>query len=337
MRLNLFYPAVVLVGLALFFLFRPPVETDINFFGFAESNETAVNYNYPVVIEEILVQPGQAVKAGEALLRVSRRKAKETLADQSFRIRELQAEEGIWRSRKQDQLAELRREGEQRVAAIQRDIEEAQRKLDYQLSLSEGLSTVSVAPATYQPLRDKIAALRDDLALAQVNSKEKVEALEREIALGGNPYRAQIDRLAAEEQFDADQQVQPFEVTAPDDGLIGNIDVKEEEHVPSYETLLSFYEPHSSVIRGYLHEDQTSKVDIGSVFEVYSLRDPSLVYTGTVIGLGSRIVSIPARLRKLRDFETYGREVIVEITPENGFLQKEKVGLRSVGAENVSR
>jgi len=93
--------------------------------------------------------------------------------------------------------------------------------------------------------------------------------------------------------------------------------------------LLTFYKPHSNIVRGYVHEDQTAVVGIGDVLEVYSLKREDAVYSGKVIGLGSRIVEIPTRLRKLPDFKTYGREVVVEISTDNVFLQKEKVGIRN--------
>jgi hypothetical protein len=71
------------------------------------------------------------------------------------------------------------------------------------------------------------------------------------------------------------------------------------------------------------------KVNVGDSLEVYSLKVPGMVYDGVVTGLGSRIVEIPSRLRKLPEFKTYGQEVILSIPVVNGFLQKEKVGLRS--------
>ncbi|MEM1359505.1 MAG: hypothetical protein AAGF89_14965, partial [Bacteroidota bacterium] len=102
------------------------------------------------------------------------------------------------------------------------------------------------------------------------------------------------------------------------------------EHVQSYETLLTFYEPHSRLVRGYVHEDQTLRVGLGDRFEIYSLKTAEVIYAATVTGLGSRIVEIPTRLRKLPEFRTYGREVVLEIPSENSFLQKEKVGIRAV-------
>ena len=333
MRINLFYPAVVVMGVILFFLLRPPGDDDVSFFGFAESNETAINYNYPVVVQEILVRPGEPVRAGQPLLHVSRRKAKETLSDQEYRIDELRAEERLYRARKQDQLAELRTRHSTRLLELDQQIAEAERELNNATRMFEGLRSIQPKTGDYQPLRDKVEDLKAIRARAQVQGDGQEATIENELRLGGTPYRVQVDRLRAEAAFDSTQREIPFTVTAPTDGLVGTLQVKEDEHVPSYETLLTFYEPHSRIVSGYIHEDQTARVNIGDRCEVYSLKDATSVYDALVIGLGSRIVSIPTRLRKLPDFETYGREVILEISYDNSFLQKEKVGIRVAGAK----
>lgn len=330
MRINLFYPVVLLLGVAMIFLFRPPSEAEISFFGFAESNETAVNYNYPVVIDRILVQPGQAIKAGAPMLEVSRRKAKETMVDQQFRIAELRAGENTWRRQRQRELTEYRQKAAAELAESDERIAELRRELAYKKSLATGLTTITITPADYLPLQTNLNDLLADRERQLTATELRISNLEAEIREGDKPVAEQIRRLEAELDFEEDQKVQPFTVTAPADGLVGNIPVKEEEHVPSYETLLTFYEPHSSLVSGYVHENQTARVAIGDSLRVYSLRSGGLSYIGRVIGLGSRIVEIPPRLRKLPDFKTYGREVSIEITPANSFLQKEKVGVRSM-------
>lgn len=329
MRLNLFYPAILLVGVGLFFMLRQPAKYELNFYGFAESDETTVNYNYPVVIDEILVQPGAAVKAGAPLLRVSRRKAKETLADQQFRIDELRAEQKLWTQRKRDELTEDGEKTDARLNDLNASLQSLRDELKYKRSLSEGLASITVNEAEYQPLRDRITKLEAEVAEEQAQLSGRKSRRNREIGLGASPYLEQIRRLEAELEFDAEQQVIPFTVSAPAEGLIGNIQVREQEHVQSYSPLLTFYAPHSSLVRGYVHEDQTMEVRLGDTMTVYSLKVPDLRYKGVVTGLGSRIVETPTRLRKLPDFKTYGREVILSIPVENGFLQKEKVGLRS--------
>jgi len=97
--------------------------------------------------------------------------------------------------------------------------------------------------------------------------------------------------------------------------------------VPSFNTLLSFYEPHSGLIKGYVHEDLTLQVALDDIYAISSLKDADIQYDGKVIGLGSRIVEIPTRLRKITEVKTYGREVLLEISRDNQFLQKEKVSI----------
>ncbi len=155
--------------------------------------------------------------------------------------------------------------------------------------------------------------------------------------MGKNPYRERVSRLQAELKFDQDHRIQPITVTAPSDGLVGNIHCKEAEHISSFQTLISFYEPHPQFIKGYVHEDLLLKVSVGDTFLIKSIKDEALAYKGVVTGLGSRIVEIPERLRKMPDVRTYGREVSVKISPDNTFLQKEKVALELLPSRDDHR
>lgn len=118
--------------------------------------------------------------------------------------------------------------------------------------------------------------------------------------------------------------------------MIGNISCKEEEHIQAYSTLLTFYEPHSGIIEGYVHEDLTLQVEIGQQYTISSLKDETISFPGKVIGLGSRIVEIPSRLRKIEAIKAYGREVLIEISTDNSFLQSEKVSITQYSGEKAN-
>jgi multidrug resistance efflux pump len=194
------------------------------------------------------------------------------------------------------------------------------------------LQTIKPPTASYRPLEEEIKDLRKEYANQEKSYNLGIKGLQQELSLGESPYREQIKRLRAEQEFDQAQRLLSIVVTAPTDGLIGNISCKEEEHIPAYTALLSFYEPHSGIVKGYVHEDLTLQVQVGDRFMATSLKDKNMEYEGKVIGLGSRIVEIPSRLRKVPDFKSYGREVLVEITKDNSFLQKEKVSLRFISS-----
>lgn len=324
---NPFYLVLLLLGIGFLFFFQKGQTEVLSFYGFAESNETEINYNYPIVVDELMVTPGQEVNAGDELLKLKRISSKESLADESFRIDELQAESRLWTQRKKDDLARKEKAYSHEVNQVNRKIQELEKELSFKQSLAEGLQSIQIEESAYNPIKDEIANLKSKLAELNEAYALVVTGIENELRLGKNPFAQRVRRLNAEADFSEDKMVQEIVVLAPIDGIVGNIFCKEAEHIPSYKTLMTFYEPHSSLIRGFVHEDLTLEVDIGKQFRISSLKDASVQYDGEVIGLGSRIVEIPTRLRKMPDLKTYGREVLISITKENAFLQKEKVAI----------
>ena len=327
---NAFYVALALLFLSAMYILRTAETSTLSFYGFAESKETEINYNYPVVVESILIAPGQAVREGQTLLKLARISSKEKHSDQEFLIAELNAESTVWKQKKKDQITLLSQEKLSKLANYDDQIKTLTSELRYKESLAADLSTIPSSEADYNPIRNELNELRSSRERLSSEYELKLQSLNNELNSSADPYREQIKRLRAEMDFDLSQQKQDITVTAPMDGLIGNIFCKEAEHISSYKTLLTFYEPHSGIIKGYVHEDLTLQVAIGSQFRVSSLKDDSKYYDGKVVGLGSRIVEIPARLRKVADLKTYGREVLIEIEKNNTFLQKEKVDISHV-------
>jgi multidrug resistance efflux pump len=328
--LNPFYLSVLVGAGLLFWLLRTPPGDELAIYGFAESSETEINYNFPVAVQEILVRPGQPVDSGTVLLRLIRRTPKTSLADEGYRIDELRAEETAWREervRKLDILdteyAGRRQELDEKIATLTDD-------LNFRSSLPD-LTTVEVPESNYRPLDARLAGLRADLKRLEERYRADRELLTSELALGSTPYRERIRRLEAEADFNAARKEQAVELTAPAAGLIGSINCREGEFKGAYANLITFYEPHSDLIKGYLHEGLDVSVRTGDRFEAVGLNDETVRYPGVVIGLGSRIVEIPERLRKFATVKSYGREVTISIPPDNVFLQKEKVGLHYLG------
>lgn len=332
MKLNLFYISIGLIGLSLFVMLRPGFHSELSFYGFAESNETDINYNYPVVVEKILVTPGQSVKANDPILELSRRKSKEILEDQEYKISELRARAAIWERERMNEITQLENQLTTRRSEISLEINTKKKELEYKKGLSKDLKTIDGSASDYNPISEEIKELQTQLKSYETIQVQKIKGIKSELKIGTNPYKVEMQRLEAEREFEASQRLIPITVTAPGDGLIGNISCKEEEHIPSYTTLLTFYEPHSGIINGYVHEDLTMEVELGDTYLVSSLKDESISYPGRVIGLGSRIIEIPARLRKVPELKSYGREVQLEITRDNIFLQKEKVSISALNS-----
>jgi len=296
-----------------------------SFYGFAENKETEINFNYPVVIGDIKVRPGEFVKEGTPLIDLYRIKAKEVMADESFKIADLRAKETIWRTEVENDLKQLGLKKKLEVDKIITAIKKLKDQKDFDQSLYKDLKSVKASEKKYAPLSSKIAALERELSLVKSSYTTQTKAMEKELSVGKNPYAIAIERLEAEQKFSESTKKQFSQIAAPTDGVIGNIHCKEAEHIPSYKTLVTFYEPNPTLVKGFVQEDLLLHVSLQDTFVIRSTKASEINCKGAVIGLGSRIVEIPERLRKVVGMKTYGREVLVAIPPENQFLQKEKV------------
>jgi len=161
---------------------------------------------------------------------------------------------------------------------------------------------------------------------------EQIKLLDKQLERVGSTERLQTQRFNSEKDI-VNKEMAKLSVYAPTDGLIGNVHCIDGENVSAFNTLISFYERNPTLVKGFVHEKLILEVKLGDVLRVSSNQHPHHVVSGTVAGLGTRIVEIPERLRKIADFKTYGREVLIRIPADNPFLQKEKVTLNSATSE----
>ena len=121
-RVNVFYLSLFPLGISLFIFFMIQSRETVSFYGFAETNETEINYNYPVVVDQIRVAPGQYVKQGTVLMNLSRLTIEEEMQDQEYLISELQAEETMWQQEKQNDIDVARAEEQLRLDELDAEL-----------------------------------------------------------------------------------------------------------------------------------------------------------------------------------------------------------------------
>jgi len=326
--LNPIYLVAILAG---FFLWKYSMEyqqESLLFFGFAENKETEINLNHPVEVNSILVTTGQYVKEGQNLLEVSHIEFEEDIEQELNKIEELQIKEKLWQSEKKGAIEVIAARQQLELQDIQTKINALQSEQSYNTSLLEGLKTVDKTDFSEvgTDIKAKIQALQSEKALLKQTLEKEIAFHQDVLDRGNNPYRQQIktiqDKIGRKKS-----KIEKLTIPAPTDGLIGNIHVKEAEHITSFKTMITFYEPNPTLVKGYVHESMIVLVNAGDSLWVKSTKNPDLFCKGVVSGLGSRIIEIPERLRKIPELKTYGREVLITIPKDNDFLQKEKVKL----------
>jgi multidrug resistance efflux pump len=335
-KINILYIVVIGVFFLLMKLNGQYAKHSVTFFGFAENKETQINMSHPVEVQKIHVLPGQEVKKGELLLEVSHASVDFKLDKVSYDLAELSAKEKLWAAELRSNINRMEAQKLNKYNEIQAKIEGIQTAMELNKSLVKDLKSVTiVADATgdaNNPNQLKIDQLKKELESVVVPLDIEIGKLKTELNSLGNPYKVQMQKLENDQKYyEAEQE--KLAIVAPTDGLIGNIHVKNAENLSSFATLITFYEEKPTLVEGYVHESLILQVALGDEIEVVSSLHPNHKCVGKVVGLGSRIVEVPERLRKITDFKTYGREVLISIPKENYFLQKEKVVLNVIGAD----
>ena len=337
-RFNTFYLVVFGVGLVLWYMTTVFQHEITSFYGIAQTKETEVSRNYELSVDEIYVAPGEYVKKGQKLFDISRIRSEEKLAGEDFRIDQLRAEERAWSQTKNNDIRVIESEREIKINDLNNRILELTNELSRKKSLLEGLSSITVGSSDFEPLENRIAALKEEKRLVTQAYADRILAVNSELDSNKNPYTSQIARLKAEKRFYDNTKVIKEEIIAPSDGRVGSLNCKVGENAPSFKALLTIYEPHPNEIIGYIQEDLKIEISERDTFYIKSQKDPSIMYAGSVFRKGSRVVAIPVRFRKVPETVIYGTEINIKIPSDNEFLQGEKVilELRSKSEINES-
>ena len=211
---------------------------------------------------------------------------------------------------------------------IQSQLHQLKAEYDLNASIVRELKSIDV-PTTHKSknLKDiQIKHLEKELELAANPLKVQIAKLKKELKSYNNPLQVQIEKLESELELLMNEKSELL-IYAEVSGIVGSVFYKEGEKIPPFSTILTIDERTPSVVKGFIHEGLVISLNLGDSIEVYSTLHPEINTTGTVVGMGSRVVEFPERLRKYPEYKLWGREVQVKIPPNNSFLQGEKVVL----------
>ena len=327
---------MLLVIVAIWQLQRNYGKKTVLFYGFAETKETEINLDYPIEVDEVFVTAGQKVEKDQLLLEVKQSNLGLKLNTLGHRIDELEAENKEWVNNTKAEIERLNATVVAKENEILSQIKQLEVQRNINRTLGEDLESIDIpSQKTIDPITTKINNLKEELRLSIRPLMVQIKKHERALAAGNAPTKAQLDQLENEREYYSGEESR-FSVKAPMDGIIGNVLCKEKENISAFTTLISFYEKNPTMIKGFVHEKLILEVKVGDVIEAISHQHSNHKTKGVVVGMGSRIIEIPERLRKNPAFKIYGREVLIEISPDNQFLQKEKVVLNLVKQEESS-
>ena len=334
-RINLLYIAAIPLAFFLYQMYLQLSQSSAFFYGFAENKETELSHDKSVLIHQILVTPGQEVVKGQLLMEVRQSTVDFKLDNVNHDLERLTLLAQQQKQDFRDRIQQLQTKRKSRVAEIEVEIRNLESSIQFNKDLYKDLKSIAPKSDGNQetPSTLRLKALKESMALVTEPIDVELAQLENALAMIKTPSQVQEQKLKGEREF-LQQEQEKLSILAPSDGIIGNVLCKEGENISAFSTLINFYERNPTLVKGFVHESLILQVKAGDSLLVSSSLHPEHHIQGTVIGLGTRIVEIPERLRKIPDFKTYGREVLISIPAKNSLLQKEKVMLNSLDHNN---
>lgn len=300
----------------------------IRLYGIADAKETVINSAYAVEIKHIYVVTGQAVKNSDTLVIVSSPELERKLSDAEHALSEVKIRLSTQNTQSRSEIKRLRATQDEKISAIKAELAELEAQYAINKKLMSELhnlknSDKQIGDDSISPMRVRIEGLKKELALVSSPAQIQIDQINQSLA-SDEPLSEQVKRLQSELQVYIAEKSR-LVILANEDGVVGTVHFKDGEKVLPFAPILTFHTTAPSYVQGFIHENVYGKVDKGQKVIVKSIAKNNYSMEGEVVGIGSRIVEYPVRLRVRPDVQVWGREILILLPKDNGFLLGEKV------------
>jgi multidrug resistance efflux pump len=304
-----------------------------NFHGIADTKEMVIRAEFGVEIKKIRITPGQRVFTGDTLVEMRSPEIELKISEYTHLVNEMRTRSKTQANLSKSEMKALKSEQEARIIEIRSELQQLESQYAINRELIQKLRSVkdndstSVAVNTNNPTLIRIRNLKEELARLDRSNTIMDENLRSQISYGVDPLKDQLEQYSDQLRLYTELNKKLF-ITAQSDGIVGAVFYKEGEKVSAFDSIATIHSESPSFVLGYIHENIYSSVSLGQSVTVRSLADKKHQVSGKVIGVGTRIVEYPLRLRKVPEVVMWGREVTIRIPEKNQFLLGEKVLIR---------
>lgn len=310
-------------------------EETTDFQGIADTREVIVNSENAVEIKKFYVIPGQEIKSGDLLVELDQPELNMKINEISHELEEFKKRRVLNVEETKSRIRQLQAEKASVVSEINYKIKQLRSRHNFNKNLTSGLKSIQPADqsgknkAVSSPFALEIESLKKERQLALNRIRIEIERLQAEQKTPESPVTIRAQSLEKELKM-LEQKKENLLVYSQINGVIGSIHFKPGEKASPFAPILTLYTKTPSYVIGYIHENLYNRISLGEKVSVVSSSGKNCCTEGEVVGVGSRIVEYPQRLRKRPEIQMWGREVQIRISEDNAFLLGEKVMVFSV-------
>lgn len=304
-----------------------------DFRGIAEDEKLSVASESGVELLALHVQPGAIVHAGDTLVRLRNAELSMRIASIQRAIEGASGEANLNRSESMRRVGELRTSFSARKSELQSQIRILTEQSARNRSLVSGFQGMGIRsePDT-AGIEERIRTLKEQLSVEEAGVQSQIALLEGSKGDIDRLALAKNDALRKELSLLRDEE-KKLVILAAASGVVDSVRFRPGEKVSPFSPILRISGQKPSRVRGYILEQVRSDIGVGDSVCVSSIGMRPAKVRGIVVGVGARVMELPPRLWKVPNYPLWGREVIVQIEPENPLLLGEQVHVHTVGGK----
>ena len=303
--------------------------SDYSSIGITEVKEYKINSEKSGLVKSVHVVAGQQVKAGDLLLDLTSAELDMNIEKTSNRITLLKVEQQSKAKLIQAQVDYLHADLGIPLEEIETEIDQTKSEIQLNKKLTKELATnsdTSVWNEADNPLQVKLSSLQKQKAKHTQAIRIKETDIRQEGFIDQQQLNNQISLLEQELELLKTEKSKLVKYAAAD-GVVKSVYIKPGEQVSGFTPLLSITPVSPTTVIGYLAGKNNNAFAVGDSVRVSAYGNGSIHIMGRVIGYGA-VIELPEILQKSTAVKAFGREIFIEIPPQNKFASGEKVLIR---------
>lgn len=331
-RMNWFYLLIAALFGAMLFIsakyFRGSGHASV---GITQAKEYKMTSEKPSMVKSIAVVAGQQVKEGDLLIDMTSAELEVDIEKLSNRIAMLKSEQATKAKLIDAKVAYVGADKGVPLAEIESEIAELESELQLNRKLARELGGNANADSAAwldpkNPMRVKLESLRKQ----RDRQQQAIIIQQADIRQDGATDQQQLSNQIT--LLERELKILQYEKTkltryAATDGVVQSVYIKPGEQVNAFVPLLSITPVRPTTVVAYLGGKNNNAFMVGDSVHVTAYGNSSIAVEGKVIGYGS-VAALPEILQKGTAVKAFGREVFIEIPPNNDFANGEKVLIR---------
>jgi multidrug resistance efflux pump len=334
----LIYIAWLVATIFLVFLTLQSKDKVDSFLGLTESQETNMNFPFPVQIKKIHVYLGQEVKKGDKLAEIIRLDVDTEISTKNYKIAELVSKQELKKERLKADLETLEIKKNKDLSEIEFQIKTLKEREKQNKDLMKSIGNNQLS-SNGSIIRMIIETLQQKHKEQTRLYKSKIENILSTLNKKNDPITAQIRQL--ENKIDILKQNRAIiTVYAPYDADIGTISKTEGESIKAFSSIINLHPLYPSYITGYIHEDISTNIKIGQkvvVKPLSKLSNNKKPVIGEIQSISTRIVGFPVRLKKFKIVPLWGYKVLINIPKSDLKLGQKVIVAKQLDQNDTSK